>query len=305
MDSSDSSWLERFDAAVEKAELVVEASQGEFRESVQGATIYEFVNKLILGAAELEAANLNSPVKTATVWDGSQPVSVGGAADCIALWKKAGFDLDFWIHSGTGELVPPEELVNPNDPCSKESEPQSIKAILFADVVGFSSLADYHLPEFFNEFLKRIADRVVALDIEPLASNSWGDAYYLVFATVREAGLFALAFQKAIEEENWDPVGKGKPLRFRIALNAGPVFEIQEALTGCVCFVGQPTNRAARIEPITEEGQIFVSEYFADLAAVERVRDFSLSFVGNRPLPKNYGTSRVFLLSANEPSTTA
>ena len=157
-------------------------------------------------------------------------------------------------------------------------------------------MQDYDLPQYFSHFLKHIADTIERFDFAPLTSNSWGDAFYFVFENVREAGLFALEFHRATEELQWSPESTGRPLRFRIALNAGPVFELTDPVTGVLSFTGQHTNRAARIEPIVQEGQIYVSEYFAALAAVEEIKEFALDYVGYRPLPKESGSSRVFIL---------
>jgi class 3 adenylate cyclase len=56
------------------------------------------------------------------------------------------------------------------------------------------------------------------------------------------------------------------------------------------------TYRAARIEPITEEGQIFVSEHFAALVEAEGISDFQCDYVGEKDLPKKSGTIRAHIL---------
>ncbi len=54
--------------------------------------------------------------------------------------------------------------------------------------------------------------------------------------------------------------------------------------------------RGARIEPITEQGQIYVSESFAAISMLEKQPTFSCDYVGEIQLAKNYGTYRIYLL---------
>lgn len=296
LECSDESWLRRFERVISRATSVVVASQGEYREEIQGPAIYDFVNRIILGLARLESQFLEAPLKTMAVWDSQCTPVVGGTADCVALWQSVGLSLNVNIDP-KGEKEPQAmELEYLAGQMSQAGLPQQTKAILFSDIVGYSKLEDYDLPHYYDYFLQHIADTIEHFDFSPLTSNSWGDAFYFVFESVREAGLFALEFHRAIEKQKWVPRSTGRPLRFRIALNAGPVFELSDPVTGVLNFTGQHTNRAARIEPIVQEGQIYVSEYFAALAAVEQVEEFTLDYVGHRPLPKNYGSSRVFIL---------
>lgn len=110
----------------------------------------------------------------------------------------------------------------------------------------------------------------------------------------------ALALQNAALSENGVPGNLGRQLQFRIELNAGPVFETTEPLSGITTFVGQATNRNARIQPIVDEGQIYLNEFAAALVMVERPPDIALDYAGRKQLSKNHGTSRVFLLRRSE-----
>lgn len=299
-ETSSPDWLKRFDAVAKAAINITEASQAKYNESVQGPSLYDFVNRLILGSAKAEAHFLDADLKTIAVWDGEPNPSVGGTSDCIRLWSSHGIGLDTWIDSGSGTIAESSDDAlsrNSSIATTTDSElPQTTKFILFSDIVGFSGLEDSELPEFFEGFLKRVADRIATLNIKPLAQNSWGDAFFFVFDSASDAGRFALEMQRAIAADLWIPASTNKALRCRVALNAGSVFAIREPMSGAFSFVGSPTNRAARIEPIVQEGQIYASEYFAALANVETLEDFALEYVGNRILPKSYGTSRVFAL---------
>ena len=55
-------------------------------------------------------------------------------------------------------------------------------------------------------------------------------------------------------------------------------------------------NRAARIEPVAEEGQIFASDAFAALAAITKTSNFLCDYAGTRKLPKGAGMISTFLV---------
>jgi hypothetical protein len=56
-------------------------------------------------------------------------------------------------------------------------------------------------------------------------------------------------------------------------------------------------SRAARLEPKTPAGEVYASEAFAALAAVENVTDFTCDYVKQFERAKHYGTFPTFVLS--------
>jgi class 3 adenylate cyclase len=61
-------------------------------------------------------------------------------------------------------------------------------------------------------------------------------------------------------------------------------------------FVGTNISLAARIEPVTEPGQIYCSQAFAALAAAEGIGDFAFECLGERLLAKDAGTLTLYRL---------
>lgn len=176
-----------------------------------------------------------------------------------------------------------------------------IRSILFADVVGFSKLPDAAYPGFMREFLAD-ADRVLSDPSHTaLARNTWGDAIFAVFTTTGEAAHAALALQELVNSEEWTErfglASGAVNLRLRIGLHAGPVHEGQDPITKNLSFMGRHANLAARIEPIAEEGHVYVSGEFAAMATLANSEEFHFDYVGQRPLPKNAGVIPVFRLS--------
>jgi class 3 adenylate cyclase len=76
----------------------------------------------------------------------------------------------------------------------------------------------------------------------------------------------------------------------RTGLHAGPVFQLFEPVTESLNCIGVHVSRAARIEPITPKGQVFVSREFAALAETHPGLGFACDYVGQTDYDKNYGT---------------
>ena len=65
---------------------------------------------------------------------------------------------------------------------------------------------------------------------------------------------------------------------------------------GATNFFGAHVSSAARIEPITPEGCVYVTEHFAAALAVEARDEFSCDNVGTDPEAKGYGDLAMYLL---------
>lgn len=180
-----------------------------------------------------------------------------------------------------------------------------IRSMLFADVVGFSKLPDAAYPGFMREFLADVEKVLTDPRHAALVCNTWGDAIYAVFTTTHEAARAALALQNVVKSSAWnDRFGLAQTainLQLRIGLHAGPVHEGYDPVTKSASYKGRHTNLAARIEPIAEEGHVYVSGEFAAMATVAGGDEFQFDYVGQRPLPKKAGVIPVFRLSANRP----
>ena len=84
----------------------------------------------------------------------------------------------------------------------------------------------------------------------------------------------------------------------RIALHAGPAYEIDDPVTGRPGFAGMHISRAARIEPVTPPGEVYVSEAFAALLAFDDNQErFACEYVGTVPMAKEYGRFRTYRLA--------
>jgi class 3 adenylate cyclase len=175
-----------------------------------------------------------------------------------------------------------------------------LRSMLFADVVGFSKLPDSVYPGFLQHFLAD-ADAVLSDPQHPAqVRNTWGDAIFAVFQNPSHAARAALGLQQLVESTDWNLRMGLAPdtvkLRLRIGLHSGPVHEGWDPVTRSPSFVGRHTNIAARIEPIAQEGHVYVSGEFAAFATVTNPNGFQFDYVGQLALPKQAGVLPVFRL---------
>lgn len=173
---------------------------------------------------------------------------------------------------------------------------RDIRALLFADVVGYSKLGEAEIPVFLRRFLRGIADLLERTRHKPSVRMTWGDALYLAFDSVADAGRFALELRDFVSGVRWRRRGLSEDLRLRIGLHAGPVYIHVDPVVGLPSFAGSHVTQAARIEPIAEENQIYASESFAALSSAAADPGFAIDYVGERHMAKGYGRLRVYLV---------
>lgn len=112
-----------------------------------------------------------------------------------------------------------------------------------------------------------------------------------MFPSVRDAAEFAFEVCELTSGRDWKAAGFSNQLAIRVALHAGPVYELKEdPVTGQPNFLGNHVSQAARIEPITPVNQIYASDAFAALNTAQQVTEFTCDYVGPTSLAKGYGT---------------
>ena len=266
---------------------------------------YDFCNRVIAGAAILKSQFLGMDIAPILLWDGKRGDGGGGTESVRNYWRHA-IDQEAEIlpmdqllaDAKANGLTQPEPAPTPPTPDTGPADraPQEIRAMLFADTVGFSRWPENCIPPFIREFLGRVAPIQEQGDTRPLYVNTWGDAICAVFENVETAGRFALSLQKTIRETDWENTDLRRDISIRIGLHAGPVYKCFDPLIGRDTYYGAHVNRAARIEPIAEEGQIFASDAFAALAALTKASDFLCDYAGTRKLHKGAGILSTFLV---------
>jgi class 3 adenylate cyclase len=291
-------WRKRFESVLAQAKQVHFATT----ESYLGDNVlFDFVNSMVQGLGVIRAEERGVEAEAVVVRDQHQPTLRGGTADFIEKWQRTGRKCEVIELSALRTAVgikdrpaPPEA---PGEAPPHDGPARIIRAMLFADVKGFSKLAEEHFRRFFATFLQVVRDVLDECAAKPLLYNTWGDGLFVVFEDVVAAAHFSTQLLNAVDAIDW--VGQGFPekLSLRIGLHYGPVYEVVNPLTERRDFFGSHVNRAARIEPVTTPGCAFASEQFAAALAIRSDHDFVCEFIGIENLAKEYDRCPLYSLT--------
>lgn len=304
-------WVERFDRVMEQATSIGYCVEEEY---FGDDLMFTHANLLIQGLAILRAQQLETEAVMLAVVDLQAEAKPGGTAANLAQWTAHARDrtpvvLDLSrIRNQADDSTPPATgffvasstqaagAASANSPVPAPWGPRQIKTMLFADVVGYSSLRERETPAFFKHFLDTIARAIDASNVKPAFGNTWGDGLYLVFDDVEEAADFALRMRDAVVLTNWAEAGVPKDMNIRIGMHTGPVFGAFDPIIKRDNFFGSHVNRAARIEPVVVPGSVYVSEHMAAVLAATGTGRFACDYLGSMALAKHYGNSRLYRL---------
>jgi class 3 adenylate cyclase len=298
-------WEKRFESVLSRAASVSVSSH----HRVAGGTIeYEYSDLVLMGVASLFAKRLDTKLVPLAVWNGEAGDGPGGTAWSVETWKNSGVCVEIVSLGAKDERVSVGSDARECGvalPGQAASEPAfafapEIRALLFADAVGFSKLTESEVHLFVQHFLGLIGKILEKSPHAPLVKNTWGDGLYFVFKNAGDAGKLALELCERIAGTDWESKGLGS-LSLRIGLHAGPVYGCVDPVTGQRSYIGAHVSRAARMEPVTPPGQVYASEAFAALAAVERTKEFSCEYVGRVSLAKGYGVFSTYLVQRDSP----
>lgn len=171
------------------------------------------------------------------------------------------------------------------------------RAVLCADAKGYSRLDAEHLRVFAREFLGRVGSIVDRFRRKTVTVKTAGDGLFMVFQDLTSAIRFSLALRDTIRAVDWAAFGLPDDLGLRISLDAGPVLEFDDPVTGYRDVAGSLVNRAARIEPITPVNHVYASRTVAALATALEIPGVRFEYAGETPLPKGFGAFQLYHLT--------
>ncbi len=140
----------------------------------------------------------------------------------------------------------------------EEGEHRKLAAIMFTDIVGYTSLSQKNeavalgLLEKNRSLLRSIFPKYHGREIKTI-----GDAFLVEFESALEAARCAVEIQESLHEANTTTPPEGK-INLRIGIHLGDVIH-----KGNDVF-GDAVNIASRIEPLASPGGICVSEHIFD-----------------------------------------
>lgn len=279
------SWLRRFDAALAAATSVRIATTVP---DLGDPHALNHGSRVAMGLARLRARQLGGQSHQIAVWDGLPARGPAGTAIDVAAWQT----------NGTPSLViPPGTLDRNFDRAARKPADagpvRATHAIVFADIVGFSRLGETDFPIFWREIMARIAAALDTAGDRIASRNSWGDAVHAVITHAPTAARLMLALQADLATVT---LGTG-PAGLRVGIHHGTIYADTDPITRRPNFYGTEVNRAARIEPITPPGAVYVTEAFAAVLAMDAPHEFDCFYVGQVPLAKAYGTFPMYRLT--------
>ncbi len=277
-------WVDRFRSCLVRAESVAHASDSSFMGDDE---LYGYAGRIAMGHALNRAAFLDAPAEQLAIWDQAEGVVLAGTAHDVAVWKSSGHPTQVIA------LRPPEDSPEVAIP---QSATRQIGAILFADFHGFSRLRDEQFPLFVNDVLARLGAVFDDHGTTVLWRNSWGDAIAAVLTDVTEAAECALGLHEALTRIDLAAIGLPADLELRIGAHAGPVMAIVDPVTHKPTYWGRELTRAARIEPRTPEGEVYVTDAFAALLSLEPDVPFATEYVGRVTTAKGFETIPMYRL---------
>lgn len=281
-------WAARYRTCLDRAATVTFASEMEF---FGDPAQYGYASRMAMGLARLRALHLGADRLQIAIWDGVLAEGPAGTGPDVAAWKAT---------DGRTVALDPgavdRGLVRP-DPRVRSEYERSLAAILFTDFAGFSTLRETALPFFWDGVMRRVAEVLDdhAAGIE--CRNSWGDALYAVATSAPLAAQVALELQDALAAFDYATLGLDGAGGMRIGVHYGPAYRTVDHITGRTTFYGTEVSKAARIEPVTPPGAVFVTEPFAAILALEAGDRFASRYVGRIPLAKKYGDYPMYRLT--------
>lgn len=283
-------WVARFEACLAAAKTVRFATEDGYLGDDQ---LFPYCGSFAMGLARLCARHLHAPLLQLAVWDGVvKDGAIAGTAADMSAWREAGLPVRV---VPTGPDADVEKL-----PAWHRAQVapgrRDTRAMLFGDIHGFSKLSDAQLPLFTKKIMGTLGEVVRRHQQHIAFVNTWGDGIFVVFRDAGRAAACALDMQDAMNAIDLVAQGLPETLTLRLGGHVGPVYELDDPVTDRPNYYGAHVSRAARIEPITPEGCVYVTETFAAMLALHNAAQFSCDYAGNTEMAKHYGRLRMFLL---------
>jgi hypothetical protein len=280
-------WLPRYRACLAGATSVTAATNIRY---FGDADQFGYQSRMAMGMARLRAEHLHSGAVQLVVWDGAAASGPAGTGADVAAWEAAG-ERSRRIDPGAVNRRFARPEIDFDSPYERV-----LAAILFTDFVGFSKLPENALPAFWDGVMRCVAEVLDEHESDVACRNSWGDALYAVTESAPAAAEIALELQARLARFDYATLGLDGSGGMRVGAHYGSAYRTVDRITGRTTFYGTEVSRAARIEPVTPPGAVFVTEPLAAILALEARERFNCCYVGRIALAKNYGDYPMYRL---------
>jgi class 3 adenylate cyclase len=283
-------WVERFERCYSAAATKRFATTDRY---LGDDSLFGYCSQLAMGLTLLRAAHICAPVEQIAIWDGKPSTGPSGTAIDVRRWKRSKMPQTIIPVLGTA-------LHSYRPVADNRRTERRTRAMLFGDVHGFSALNDEQLPRFVDTVLGAFGQVVDFFRGDVRLVNTWGDGLFLVFDDAGKAAACALGLQEAMNSLDLAAAGLPETLALRIGGHLGPVYAARDPILHGPNFFGAHVSRAARIEPVTPEKLVYVTETMAAVLALYNADQFDCLYVGMTRAAKDYGEMRMFLLKPKQ-----
>ncbi|WP_296600365.1 adenylate/guanylate cyclase domain-containing protein [Phenylobacterium sp.] len=281
------SWVARYHAIKEKAASLTFASNMSYMGEMEQ---FAYGSKVTMGMARLRARQLQAEALQLVIVEERGDRTLSGSD--VTAWRNTG---------GRAEVVIAPTLVRPVMPPPPEKPPveRGTYGLMFTDYPGFSKLDERALPLFWEDVMVRAARSLEQHGDVIRSGNTWGDAIFAVFQDAPTAAAAALDLCEELKKVDCKALGVREGTAMRIALHYGPTYSGYDPVTRRTTYYGSEVSRAARIEPVTPSGAVYVTEPFAAVLEMQKDHPFECNYVGKIALPKGYGVYPLYRLTRN------
>jgi class 3 adenylate cyclase len=276
-------WVNRFRRGVERAASLSVACDSAYAGNDE---LYGHAARIAMGRAINHARHFGSEALQLALYDGGTPGGAAGTAHDVGVWRATGRQTHVVSVGGPGD---PEPATRRRDGTRRE-----IRPVVFTDLRGYSRLRDEHVPVFVEHVLTRFA--AALRDHGVLWANTWGDAIVAVFPDTAAAAGAVLELHDIVAATDLRGLGLPSDLALRVGAHVGSLNVLRDPVVGADAYWGRELTRAARIEPRTPPGEVYVTEAFAAHLALDVSARHSTEYVGRVTTAKDFETIPLYRL---------
>jgi class 3 adenylate cyclase/tetratricopeptide (TPR) repeat protein len=298
------SWIKRFeDVLAHSTSSFFVTEEGYYGDDL----LFRYLNNILLGSALFRGDQLETETIGIALIDNNARTTAGSPREAIRNWENSGLKIhsidlaeirkhcDAGKHHGFSEITS-RPAGAPEINIERQGFDRRIMSMVFADVTDFTKIIDNYAPNFWRYFLGEIAHLIERTHPRPVFLNTWGDGLFLVFDTVVDAARLCLQLRDMVNEKDWSALSLPAHTNIRIALHTGPVYKGVDPLLKRTNFFGTHVNTAARIEPVTVPGAVYLTEQAASSMRALQPKDMYCEKLGRVPLAKKYGEQSLYVL---------
>jgi len=284
-------WTERFRHCLGSATSVTIASDSAYSGD---AVLFAYAARIAMGQAMNRAESIDARAWQLAVFDGEEGTETGGTAHDIQQWREAG---------GTTEVIKVKSTRTTTTAPFIVSSKRVIRSVLFGDFKGFSRLRDEHIKLFLATVMQPIAEVLDRYAEHVIVRNTWGDGLFLVMDDAVNGARCALDLQECLESVDLAAAGLPADMGLRLGGHTAPLVPVYDPVLRAPMVMGRGLTRAARIEPRTPIGEVYVTTAFAALLRLEPDSGVTPEYVGHLTTAKNFETTPMYLLRRQAPGT--